>query len=513
MKTINQNVELKVVLGILESRNRKVRNYLLAETRVEDFGSDEGKEIRRRMDALIKYGRTFGDVTLFREDGALSDDTKELLKVKHRTRVAASRYSLAKAKRLVQILHSHRQARVLLQGSKRLYGICTGKRSEQTIQQAQSALIQILKELQEDRSKHVVHYGQGRTLADIKADFKKFFKRNDRKFVSTGLSSLDEQIVGFSRGDLVVVTAPRGGGKTALALQMMVNQFKAGCNVGFLSLEMAEEQIKERLVANIGEMDASKVRARRLTKAERYAVQRAWVAFEMETAAKYQNRFTPWDVKDPTYRAENIELDLGPFGYDVIVIDYISLLAMGSNDMWMVQKEIGRYLKQLAGRLNCVIVILTQMNKDDGVKYGSGPEEDADWWLRWRYGEEEKQSGQVQIELAKARHGRAVTLNTYFRMDQMRVECLGVTDYAGGGGGGGGSAVTRQYPQDLDSPLDSPLDALPAARRTKRPRGAKKGRRGSGDKGTKRKARTGKPRGSGKAKKRKKRAVGAGGLD
>jgi replicative DNA helicase len=405
------------------------------------------------MDVLVRNGKYLGDVATFREDGTLTETTLEWLRVKRRKREEAQRMTRKRAKHLLRVLLEHRQARILLKGAERFTKICMGKRNDTSIERAQNAAIEMLKALREDRSKKITHYGQGRTREQIKAEFKQFFKYDERRFVSTGLNILDEAIGGYARGDLVVVTAPRGGGKTALSLQMAINQFRAGHNVGFVSLEMSEDQLKERMVANITDTNASKVRARALSRSEKSRIFREWIRFEMDTAAKYSNRFTPWDIKDPTYRADNIELDLGPFGYDVIIIDYITLLSANTHDLWASQKETGRYLKQLAGRLNCVIVVLTQMNKDEGVKYGSGPEEDADWWIRWRYGEEEKTSGEVDIELAKARHGKAVSIKTYFRMDRMQVECSALVDPAASGSNG--SAAVRKFPDGTDSPLDS----------------------------------------------------------
>ena len=492
MRTVSFDIEQHILLAALESSSRKVRHYLLAETRAIDFGTAEGKLIRKRM-ALLHRGSkskgaqdSLGDASVFREDVALSKPAKEMLSPTDKGVMRKARLcSFRRAKALIHRFQQYRQARILMEGAKELYNVCTGKQHDDTIAQAQDVMLATIKALREKRGKNIKHYGSGRSKQDIKADIKKLFRVDKRMFVTTGLDMLDAEIGGYGRGDLVVMTAPRGSGKSALAVQIAINQFRAGLNVGIVSLEMSEDQLYQRLVTNVAELSGFKIRTRTLTKAEKNKAFREWASFELATAAQHNNKFSIWDIKDPTYRVENMELDLGPFGYDVIILDYITLLSTGKADLWLGQKDTSRYLKALAGRLNCCMIVLTQMNKDEGVKYGTGPEEDADWWLKWRYGEEEKATGKVSVELAKARHARSCTINTLFDLDRMKVQCIGVTDTYGRTTNS--SAVTRAYPGEaapvyaIDSPLDDPTAALnedaPTKKRKKRKQPNKKRRK------------------------------------
>lgn len=445
MKITPIKTEQRVLIIALEHPEEEVWKYILAKTRQDDFGTEEGREIRDRMAVLLRHGKDFGGVAAFLEDPTLSEGAQDFLRVTKRYLEKARRIPLEKVKRLVSMLHDYRKVRSLYEGAQRITELCTeDKIQETTFADAEEALLATVKSIREDRSKKVTHIGM-RSEKEAKAWYKKQTKKNKDDFISTGLPALDQHLGGFQRGDLVVVSAPRGGGKTALALQMALNQFNAGYRVGIVSLEMSEEQLYDRVVANVTETDFWRTRRREFNRGQRQKMWELWKAYEFNAVSKTRRGkdgkkkrkpvFTAWDIKDPNYLPENIELDLGSFAYDVIIIDYISLLGTGGRkELWMAQKEHSRYLKQLAGRLSprCVMVVLTQLSKEERTKYGTGPEEDADYWLWWRYGEEEIASGQVDLRLGKARHARGGVIPAQFNLSQMRIVTTGAVNTAMG---------------------------------------------------------------------------------
>jgi len=115
-------------------------------------------------------------------------------------------------------------------------------------------------------------------------------------------------------------------------------------------------------------------------------------------------------------------MDLAGLQYDVVYVDYLTMFDFKGKNLWEGQIEYSRYLKTMAERRKCVVVLLTQLNEEDRVKYGKGPEEAADWWLWWRYGDQERATGQGEIRLAKSRAGETCVLPCRFQMSVMKID-------------------------------------------------------------------------------------------
>ena len=76
--------------------------------------------------------------------------------------------------------------------------------------------------------------------------------------VNTGYPGIDQRLLGLRPGQMVVVGARPGVGKTSFALNLCVNAAAEGASVAFFSLEMSKIEIAQRLLsaqAKIGLMD------------------------------------------------------------------------------------------------------------------------------------------------------------------------------------------------------------------------------------------------------------------
>ncbi|MBQ3379908.1 MAG: DnaB-like helicase C-terminal domain-containing protein [Clostridia bacterium] len=78
--------------------------------------------------------------------------------------------------------------------------------------------------------------------------------------IQTGLRELDDLIGGFYPGELVVIAARPGMGKTALGIQTAINASKCtGKKVVYFSLELSNEQLKKRIVKADAAFNASTI--------------------------------------------------------------------------------------------------------------------------------------------------------------------------------------------------------------------------------------------------------------
>jgi replicative DNA helicase len=76
----------------------------------------------------------------------------------------------------------------------------------------------------------------------------------------TGLSTLDVVTGGLRKGELIVLGALPGAGKTALACQIIAANAEAGHGVGVFSLEMSRWDLGRRLLSAVTSVGAIKIR-------------------------------------------------------------------------------------------------------------------------------------------------------------------------------------------------------------------------------------------------------------
>ena len=66
----------------------------------------------------------------------------------------------------------------------------------------------------------------------------------------TGFKDVDALFHGWRGGDLIILAARPGVGKTSFALNIATNAAKLGVTVAFLSLEMGASQLVQRILCS-----------------------------------------------------------------------------------------------------------------------------------------------------------------------------------------------------------------------------------------------------------------------
>ena len=177
--------------------------------------------------------------------------------------------------------------------------------------------------------------------------------------IQTGLSNLDTFIEGgFASGDLVVVAARPGMGKTAFALNLLSNigniQEK---KVLFFSLEMTNASLVDRLIAIESELPLKDVRnSKDLSKKDREYLEIVYSSFE-----KAKIYFE--EHKNKIDEIESIAFSMKP---DVLIIDYLQLIR-SDGYVRVREQEVANYtkiLKSLAKKLNIPIILLAQLSRE-----------------------------------------------------------------------------------------------------------------------------------------------------
>ena len=99
-------------------------------------------------------------------------------------------------------------------------------------------------------------------LTDSFAELQELSQRKGKLAgVPTGFKDLDNLFNGLRGGDLIIVAARPGVGKTSFALNLAVNAAKQDTRVAFMSLEMGANQLIQRVLCTEAQLNLSKVRS------------------------------------------------------------------------------------------------------------------------------------------------------------------------------------------------------------------------------------------------------------
>lgn len=183
----------------------------------------------------------------------------------------------------------------------------------------------------------------------------------------TGLATLDEHLVGgLHNGELVLLAARPSVGKSALALQILHKVAKRGQFVLFVSLEMKERPLWQRLIAIETGMDLTLIRQHHKQSPDEFtrhvAADGALSGYPFAIADDFGTSLVDIRSKTMALQAERGRLAM-------VIVDYLGLInhkASRRGDSNRVQdvSEISRGLKQLAGELNCPVLALAQLNRE-----------------------------------------------------------------------------------------------------------------------------------------------------
>jgi replicative DNA helicase len=188
---------------------------------------------------------------------------------------------------------------------------------------------------------------------------------------STGFSDLDYVTDGLERGTVVVVGGAPGMGKTGFALSMTSHMSESPENridgrppvIGWFSMEMPAKQQAQRLLASIARVDMKRLRSGMLRDDEWRRVQEA-----ANTLAGWRVHFDDRAALSPRKMREAVRKLKNEEGrVDIIFVDYIQLgdgeRSKGDTREAEVAK-ISRALVQIAKDYNCVVVALSQLNRE-----------------------------------------------------------------------------------------------------------------------------------------------------
>ena len=239
--------------------------------------------------------------------------------------------------------------------------------------------------------------------------------------IDTGFSELDRYVGGFGKGNLVIVGARPGVGKTSFCLNLGTNIAKKTKKaVCFFSLEMSSEELVSRIISSEAMVLSERLRNGQLDKNDWENIANACSALsETDIYIDDTSNISLTGMKAKLRRIKNLGL---------VVVDYLQLMESETKrrDGSRVNEigDISRGLKLLAKELVVPVIVCSQLSRSSEKEKERKPmlsdlrdsgsiEQDADMVIflsRDYYGTDPEKANLVDVTLAKNRHGSSGTV-------------------------------------------------------------------------------------------------------
>ena len=262
--------------------------------------------------------------------------------------------------------------------------------------------------------------------------------------LKTGFKDLDKKTAGFQKGDLIIIGARPAMGKTTFAQNLAYNIASINKKgVLFFSMEMAANEIIDRMISDVSGVDNWKMRTGNLSDEEFSRIGDA--LGEMDEIPIYIDDTSSMTIVELRNKARRAMHD---HNIGIVIVDYLQLIS--GSDRYAgnrVQEvtEISRGLKILARELEIPVIALAQLSRnvtgrDDprpvlsDLRESGSIEQDADLVMflhrvdYYHMNEDGYEPTNItELLIQKHRHGAIGKVELYFHPELLRFMSLDKT--------------------------------------------------------------------------------------
>ncbi len=189
----------------------------------------------------------------------------------------------------------------------------------------------------------------------------------------TGFVDLDKATAGLHAGEMIIIAARPGMGKTAFALNIAVHAAeKTKKAIAVFNLEMPAEQLVNRMRSAVGQVDGHKLQTGKLTHDDWRRINEANSQLaETNIQIVDDASITAAEIKAKCRTLANKEEGLG-----LVIIDYLQLVTSGGRRPESRQQEvsdISRSLKTMAMELKVPVIALAQLSRSAEKRENNQP--------------------------------------------------------------------------------------------------------------------------------------------
>ena len=256
-------------------------------------------------------------------------------------------------------------------------------------------------------------------IADATLEIENSWKNSSDYSLYTGIYDLDSMICGLHKQELTIIGARPGVGKTTLALQIAEKISRNNKNVLFVSLEMSDTQLIQKMIARVGNVKSYRMRMGTIEDED-------WNRISNAIGKLSDLKFNTNSKIRTIQRLELEARKLKNRGkLDLLIIDYIQLLKSKDkfNSREQEVADISRRLKLMSLELDIPVVALCQLNRNasnnepnlSDLRESGSLEQDADNVIFLH--QENNENNIVTLKVAKQRAGEIGKIAVMFKKD------------------------------------------------------------------------------------------------
>jgi len=193
--------------------------------------------------------------------------------------------------------------------------------------------------------------------------------------ISTGIQKLNRLTNGWKDGDLILLTAESGKGKTAFAQ----NFIASGCFVHeaptlYANSEMSKKQVIMRFASMVSSVDADRIKYGEISEEEK---QQIFTNMEIiERAPFYHYPCPALNLNKLVSMIRKLHVQKG---IKLVVLDYIGRMDTSKDAKeWEALSQICKTLKTIAQELEIAVIVLAQLTEDGALQAAKRMRNEAD---------------------------------------------------------------------------------------------------------------------------------------
>ena len=419
----NDNMMERAVLGAILAGHHQA-GELLDTLKLEDFFDVRHRKIARVMLALYEAG-TRPDSLAVHDEFARSGESES---VDGAAYIASLMDGIALRSDALYVLRglrrmaSFRQAVYLADNIKQLATEQAGS-VEVLLDSAVEKFSSLARDLENTED-------DGTPYFDSAVEALSVAREGARLKIYTDIDKLDQWTGGFREGELIVLTAETGTGKSLLAAQIRARSCRDGYHALFCSGEMSKAHLASRELASNAGVTPIKMRRDDLLTEEDFAALVDAASHQCKKCRILDGELSLSRIRRAARKMKS------RIGLELLILDYDELIEAEGKTEFEQQRVIARAAKSLAIELKCAVILISQLRKttagEDAGKptlqrlYGNAAKQKfasfiilADRpYVRELVGDEKE----AELQLLKSRDGKTGRIKATFNIKSLRFE-------------------------------------------------------------------------------------------
>ena len=421
MQLFTQEMELRCILTIVDPEiPEAIRSSLLGKLETDFFHYPPAKAAYIRLANIAKKRAEIIEYDDLVEDPSIDEDFRDILK-ECELDTCSSKKAIVN---MVKILTDYRKMRNMYNTCTKVLEAFKGEAVEpdELLDMMSTDIAKARRDLAQDQK--ILRMGK---KSNAKSVVNSVLTRVHEALIKTGFKPYDDKNGGLPEEGVMILSATTSGGKSVSLMQLCKNIYEMSSKehpnkIVRISLEMGEEQETRRLLSNLTGIPLWKFTRNKLSIQEKKKVKKAYNTFikiGKKNGAQYDTLCPTRDMS-----IEEVFQMVKPFGYNIIGVDYISLLAgVDSDNQWRVLSAIARLAKVFSRENHCLVILLCQLDDETNkLRYSKGIKEHCDVMWSWNYSDPAKRETRVlPIKVDKARDAELFSFDMAEKFDIMTV--------------------------------------------------------------------------------------------